>query len=157
MKIKYAVAAALTALLMTGCAMEVDDGGTAADRADVNNQDAKSKDKKSKDKATSKKADSEPKETVAQENARESAESYLNMSAFSRKGLIEQLEFEGFSRQDAEYGVDAQNADWMKQAAASAESYLEMSSFSRQGLIDQLKFEGFTPEQAAHGATAVGL
>ena len=39
-----------------------------------------------------------PKETAGQENARKAAESYLDMSAFSRDGLIQQLMFEGFTR-----------------------------------------------------------
>ena len=34
-----------------------------------------------------------------------SAESYLEMSGFSRQGLIDQLVFEGFTQQQAEYGV----------------------------------------------------
>ncbi|MCK9822382.1 Ltp family lipoprotein [Nocardioides cavernae] len=130
-----------------------EDSGTAADRADVNNKPAKGE---KGDKAAAKK-DSKPKESVSQANAREAAANYLDYSAFSRTGLIKQLKFEGYSEKDAVYGVDAQKADWMKQAAASGENYLEMSSFSRQGLIDQLKFEGFTPEQAAFGAKKNGL
>lgn len=96
-------------------------------------------------------------ETAGQENARRSAESYLRFSAFSREGLIDQLEFEGFSIADAEYAVDAVAADWFAQAALKAESYLDFSSFSRQGLIDQLLFEGFTEEEAAYGVDQVGL
>jgi len=59
-----------------------------------------------------------------------------------RRVLIpfDQLEFEGFSTEDATYGVDAQNADWFQQAVLSAESYLEYSSFSRSELISQLEF-----------------
>ena len=82
---------------------------------------------------------------------------YLDLSAFSRTGLIKQLKFEGYSEKDAIYGVDAQKANWNKQAAASAQNYLDMSSFSRQGLIDQLKFEGFTEEQAVFGVNQNGL
>lgn len=96
-------------------------------------------------------------ETVGEENARRSAESYLRFSAFSREGLIDQLEFEGFSIAEAEYAVDAVNADWFEQAALKAESYLEFSSFSRQGLIDQLLFEGFSDEEATYGVDQVGL
>ena len=98
-----------------------------------------------------------PAESVSQREARESAASYLRVSSFSRSGLIDQLEFEGFSTEDATYGVDAQNADWFAQAAATAERYLEISSFSRSELIGQLEFEGFTSEQAVHGVNAVGL
>jgi hypothetical protein len=138
---------------ITASACELpEDGSTAADRADVNQK--KNKDKKT---ATAKSKKAAPKETAGQENARESAESYLDLSAFSRTGLIKQLKFEGYSEKDAIYGVDAQKANWSKQAAASAENYLDMSSFSRQGLIDQLKFEGFTEEQAIFGANQNGL
>ena len=35
----------------------------------------------------------------------ESAKSYLRRSSFSRQGLIEQLEFEGFTPSQAAYGV----------------------------------------------------
>jgi Host cell surface-exposed lipoprotein len=102
-------------------------------------------------------AEPEVTETAGQSNARRKAESYLSFSAFSRSGLIGQLEFEGFSTEDATYAVDAVGADWMAQAAEKAASYLSFSAFSRQGLIDQLLFEGFSPEEAEHGVTAVGL
>lgn len=96
-------------------------------------------------------------ETLAQANAREKATDYLAYMAFSRSGLIKQLEFEGFESADATYGVDALNADWSEQAAKKAQEYLDLSAFSRQGLIDQLVFEGFTPQQAEYGVGAVGL
>jgi colicin import membrane protein len=95
--------------------------------------------------------------TLSQQNAVEKAESYLEFTAFSKTGLIGQLEFEGFSKADSEYAVNNITVDWNEQAVLKAESYLEFTSFSKQGLIDQLKFEGFTPEQAEHGASAVGL
>lgn len=95
-------------------------------------------------------------ESVSQKNARRKAESYLEFTGFSRRGLIEQLEFEGFSNADATYGADAIGADWNDQAAKKAESYLEFTSFSRSGLIEQLEFEGFTREQAEYGASKVG-
>lgn len=94
--------------------------------------------------------------TMSQANAYKSAQSYLEYSAFSRTGLIGQLEYEGYSTEDATFAVDACNVDWSEQAAKSAQSYLEYSSFSRQGLIDQLVYEGFTPEQAEYGVSAVG-
>ena len=96
-------------------------------------------------------------ETVSQANAREKAESYLLYSAFSRTGLIKQLEFEGFSTEDATYGVDALDVDWNEQAAKSAAAYLDYSSFSRAGLIEQLIFEGFTQQQAEYGVSKTGL
>lgn len=90
--------------------------------------------------------------TPGQRNALRSAESYLAFSAFSREGLIGQLQFENYSLADAEYAVDNVTVDWNEQAVKSAESYLSYTSFSLQGLIDQLVFEGFTREQAEHGA-----
>ena len=90
--------------------------------------------------------------TSGQRNALKSAESYLRSSAFSYTGLIEQLEYEGFSNEDATYAADHCGADWKEQAVKSAESYLKYSSFSKSGLIDQLEFEGFTHEQAVYGA-----
>ena len=104
-------------------------------------------------------AKTEPEEknaTTGEINALEKALSYLNYTSFSRSGLIEQLEFEGFSTEEATYGVDNCGADWNEQAAKKAQSYLDYSSFSRQGLIDQLVFEGFTQEQAEYGVSAVG-
>jgi hypothetical protein len=95
-------------------------------------------------------------ETIGQQNAIKSAQTYLSFSAFSRKGLIGQLEFEGYSNADATYAVDSLNVDWKEQAAKSAAQYLEFSSFSRQGLIDQLVFEGYTKSEAEFGVNAVG-
>lgn len=95
--------------------------------------------------------------TVSQQNAVKKAKSYLNFTAFSRKGLIEQLEFEGFTHDDAVYGVDNVGADWNEQAVKKAKSYLDFTAFSRKGLIEQLEFEGFTHEQAVYGTEQNGL
>ena len=95
-------------------------------------------------------------ETMGEKNALSKALSYLRYTAFSYSGLITQLEFEGFTKEQAEYGVDNCGADWNEQAALKAESYLKFSSFSREGLITQLEFEGFTKEQAEYGVEAVG-
>lgn len=95
--------------------------------------------------------------TNSRTQAVRSAAGYLRVMAFSRSGLIRQLEFEGFSNADATYGVDAQNADWNAQAAKSAAAYLRVMSFSRSGLINQLMFEGFSQSQAEYGVNAVGL
>jgi len=94
--------------------------------------------------------------TLGEKNAVDKAKSYLRVMAFSREGLIDQLEFEGFSHTEAVYGVDHVGANWNEQAAKKAESYLKIMSFSRSGLIDQLEFEGFTPAQAEYGVRAVG-
>lgn len=97
-------------------------------------------------------ANPDPGLSTGQRNAIESAENYLSFAAFSQSGLIEQLEFEGYSPADATFAVESLDVDWNEQAAKSAANYLEMTSFSLSGLIEQLEFEGFTPEQAAYGA-----
>lgn len=96
-------------------------------------------------------------ETVSQQNAVQMAKEYLEYTAFSKKGLIEQLEFEGFSNADASYGVAHCGADWNEQAEKCAERYLDNSAYSRKGLIEQLEYEGFTHSQAVHGAISTGL
>lgn len=95
--------------------------------------------------------------TTSQQNALDSAKSYLEYTSFSKSGLIKQLEFEDFSTADAQYVVDNLDVDYNAQAAKSAKSYLDYTSFSRQGLIDQLVFEGYTVEQATSGTNAAGL
>lgn len=99
----------------------------------------------------------EPSMTVSRSNAVRKAEDYLSYMGFSRSGLVDQLEFEGFSTADATFAVDTVSVDWMEQAARKAQSYMDLMGFSRSGLVDQLQFEGFTAEQARHGADSVGL
>ena len=90
-------------------------------------------------------------ETSSQENARQTANDYLAYQSFSRKGLIHQLEYEGYSTSDATYAVRALSPDWYEQAAKTAKDYLDSQSFSRKGLVHQLEFDGFTHQQAAWG------
>lgn len=94
--------------------------------------------------------------TMGEQKALEKAYDYLEYTAFSYTGLIEQLEFEGFSNSEATYAADNCGADWNEQAALKAQQYLEYSSFSRSGLIEQLEFEGFTHSQAEYGVTENG-
>lgn len=93
---------------------------------------------------------------LAQENALESAQSYLKHSSFSRAGLIGQLEYEGYTTDEATWATDAAGADWNQEAAESAQSYLDHSSFSRDELADQLDYEEYSAEQIAFALTAVG-
>lgn len=94
--------------------------------------------------------------TLEEKNALAAAKSYLDFTAFSKDGLINQLEYEGYSAEACEFAVNNCGADWNEQAAKKAKEYLEISSFSKSSLIDQLEFEGFTSEQAEYGASAVG-
>lgn len=99
---------------------------------------------------------SAPSPTMGEKNALRSARQYLSISAFSYTGLINQLEYEGYSTEEATYAADNCNANWNEQAAKSAKEYLDMSSFSRQELINQLIYEGYTQEQAEYGVTQNG-
>jgi len=45
--------------------------------------------------------------TTSQNQALQKARSYLNAMAFSYEGLIDQLEYEGFTYSQAVYGVNA--------------------------------------------------
>lgn len=104
--------------------------------------------------------------TLSQQNAVKSGQDYLEYSAFSRAGLVQQLSSEygeGFPPEDAEFAVAylEQNGlvDWNAEAAESAKDYLEYSSFSRDGLYEQLTSqygEGFTPDQANYALGQVG-
>jgi hypothetical protein len=94
--------------------------------------------------------------TMGEKNALKSAKNYLSFSGFSKTGLITQLEFEGYSNDEAVYAVENVVVDWNEQAVRSAENYLDFSSFSRDGLITQLKFEGYTQEQAEFAVGEVG-
>ena len=95
-------------------------------------------------------------ETLNEHNALSSALDYLDYTAFSYSGLIAQLEYEGFSSEEATYAADNCGADWNEQAVKCAENYISFSSFSRSDLIEQLEYEGFTKKQAEYGVKAVG-
>ena len=82
---------------------------------------------------------------------------FAHFTNFSRSGLIEQLEYEGYSNAHATAAVDGLDIDYDEQAAKQAQSYLDLTGFSRSGLIDQLMYEGYTASQAEAGVDAVGL
>lgn len=92
------------------------------------------------------------------ENAYRQAQSYLEFSAFSKQGLIDQLTSEygsGYKKKAAkeavEYLEESGEVDWYDEAYRSAKDYLDSSPFSKKGLIAQLssKYGGqFTEKQA---------
>jgi hypothetical protein len=96
-------------------------------------------------------------ETLSQKNAVGKANDYLKMMAFSKSGLVKQLEFEGFDNEDATYAVNKIDVDWKEQAVRKGEEYLNIMSYSRSGLIEQLEFEGFTTEEATYAVDQIGL
>jgi hypothetical protein len=80
--------------------------------------------------------------TSGEKNALQKAHDYLDYAAFSYEGLIDQLEFEGYSTSEATYAADNCGADWNEQAVKAAKQYLSFTAFSESGLVDQLIFEG---------------
>lgn len=100
--------------------------------------------------------------TTQQKNAVRSAENYISIMGFSRKGLINQLSSDygdGYSVKDATIAVDSMNIDYNEQAAKSAKNYLNTMGFSCKGLIDQLSSDAgdqYTQEQASYGAKQAG-
>ena len=96
----------------------------------------------------------EEKATKAKEQKKKAvqkAKSYLEYTAFSKKGLKEQLIYEGFTEDEAKYGVKHCGADWNEQALKKAKSYLEFTAFSKKGLKEQLIYDGFTEDEAKYG------
>ena len=96
--------------------------------------------------------------TPGQRNAIRKGESYLRSQAFSRAGLLDQLDYEDYTAAEAEYAVAYVESQagprlWFDQAVRKGESYLRSQAFSFDGLLDQLRYEEFTEEQAQHGAT----
>lgn len=87
---------------------------------------------------------------IEEQNALRSALDYLDFTSFSYSGLVDQLEYEGYSTEAATYAADNCGADWNEQALQTALDYLDYSAFSYTGLIDQLEYEGFTSNQATY-------
>lgn len=94
--------------------------------------------------------------TIGESNALEKAKSYLSFTCFSKQGLKEQLEYEGFSSSECDYAVKNCSANWNEQCYGKAESYLSFTSFSKQGLREQLEYEGFSTEQINYALNKLG-
>ena len=60
------------------------------------------------------------------EASRQKAKSYLQLSAFSRSGLIEQLEYEGFMHSQALYGGGATGLELNRADAGNRDKYLPL-------------------------------
>ena len=95
-------------------------------------------------------------EIPAESEIEKKADDYLKIDAFSREGLIEQLEYEGYAESDAEAAVNSLKIDWQKQADKKAKSYLSIDAFSKKGLTEQLEYVGFTSEEAELAVSGCG-
>ena len=76
-----------------------------------------------------------------------SAQSYIDMAAFSKKSLRKQLAFEKHPEASVKYAVENVNADWVAEAKESLASYQALGSLSKSELRGQLEFEGFTASE----------
>ena len=92
--------------------------------------------------------------TVEQNNALAAAANYLASTAFSRQGLIDQLEIDGFEASVAIFAVDNIEVDWNEQCYKKAGDYVSDPEFSVESLMDLLVADGFTEDQIAY---AVGM
>lgn len=88
--------------------------------------------------------------TREQKNALGAAEDYLDFSSFSKQGLYDQLIFEEYPADAAQYAIDNISTDWNENALQTAQDYLDFSSFSDQGLYDQLIYDKYTAEEAQY-------
>lgn len=86
-----------------------------------------------------------------QRNALGKAREYLQVMAFSKTGLVDQLLSEGFDPADSEFAAASVGAAWDEQAAKKAGDYLSVMAFSRKGLFDQLISEGFSQAESERG------
>jgi hypothetical protein len=159
MKITHACAAVVAVFALAGtAACEVpDDSGTAADRTDTKNA---AKDKtKTKDKSSSKPKSEAPKESALRgpgPPVRRGVPRLL--TGFSAKGLIDQLEYEGFSTKLTRPTASTPSTPTgTSRQLCRAKEYLDYDVLLPQGLVDQLMYEGYTKEQAEYGVNKVGL
>ncbi|WP_286154542.1 Ltp family lipoprotein [Mycobacterium sp. D16R24] len=159
-KIALGVGAAILALIVLG-SIGNSDKKTSSSSSSSSNSGTTSRTLAVAPTTTEPPPPAKPRFTPAQDNAIAKAESYLGYTAFSKQGLIKQLEFDDFSTADGTFAVEHIEAnggvDWNEQAVKKAKSYLDYTSFSLSALVNQLEFDGFTPDQAQYGAnTAYG-
>ena len=92
------------------------------------------------------------------QNCYDTAMSYLDFMAFSRNGLIHQLQHDGYTDTAISNALDLLERDyvsWDTEALKKAQEYMETFSFSQQRLYEQLIHDGFTEGQANYGASYV--
>jgi len=70
------------------------------------------------------------------------AEEYLGYLNSSRQALIDMMEREGYSAEDAAVAIDDLGIDWNVQAQEQAKSHSDRTNFSATGLVEQLESEG---------------
>ena len=94
-------------------------------------------------------------ETEGEKYALLSAQQYLLVIPMSYNKLIEQLEFDGYTTDEAIYAADNCNADWYEQAVKSGKNYLEILPLSRKALKEQLVFDEFEEDIAEYAVELI--
>ena len=89
-------------------------------------------------------------ETAGEKNALAAAKLYLSSMPLSYQGVLDQLEFDGYTSSEAQYGADNCGASWKEQAVRSAETYLGTMPLSEKRLREQLSFDGYTDEEVEY-------
>ena len=143
-------------LLLLFVPEEGESGYVADNKTPLTADETEEPETQSEEKSSAESAPSSANATRGEVDALEKAREYLNAMAFSYTGLIDQLEYEGFTAAEAAYGADHCGADWKEQAAEKAREYLASMAFSYNGLVEQLEYEGFTHEQAVYGVDRCG-
>ena len=85
--------------------------------------------------------------TDNQKKCLEQAESYMERLPFSEAGLVDQLEYKGYDKEEISFALENINADWKENALRKAEDYVETLPLSDDTLKNQLAYDGFTEEQ----------
>ena len=99
----------------------------------------------------------EAREKTEDDPAVKAAQSYFATGNYTYTALIDKLEQDGYSPEDAEYAANNCGADWNAQAAKEAKELLEGGTLTKEEIVDKLIFKGYTYEQAVSGAEANGL
>ena len=99
---------------------KTEDAKTDTDNSDDADNPDDADNNSSNEDETDNTSDTDDSLTMGQKNALAKAQTYLAISGFSHDGLITQLEFEGFSTEEATYAADNCGDDWNEQAAIKA-------------------------------------
>lgn len=96
-------------------------------------------------------------ETLNQKNARERAESNLDLY-LSKQGFVEYLVYVGFSQEDSEYAVGTlKDIDWNEVCYSAGKSYLDEGyGFSQKEIREQLLFQKFTEQEVEYAVNKLG-
>jgi hypothetical protein len=69
--------------------------------------------------------------------------------------LITQVTYDGFTLDQARYGVAHVDADWNAEAVEAAQQFAGGSPVPRTDVVGYLREQKFTSEQAEHGADSL--